>query len=355
MIRHVGTEHFGKRSYCTICFAAMKQDSNMSTHLNVHLSNSCTICSCGQGFTDPSAYTRHREAHGHEKGVTHGKVRPAIIKGIKVQHVAGLTINLDLISDPTFVPPAFDTSYHLKGKPKPKAQEKYNPIHYVELTDEPLVPVTQAIGTSLTSSAPATEYEESEPSPMQSEIKVDELGIDADYSYDVVLPQEFQCNQVPETDEHIECHSSLALPPTEYSHMPPHTHPSEQEAALYHAEACVPTETTHYHQNSNFYLPQYQEAIVPNTNNYFSPPQHPFAEPQVQPEYQTIPPQGFCLDRWSMPAPSFYTSPPQQTYRVKAGFGVDVHEQFRQPQFQPTYQYNTNPYDQALYPEIAGY
>lgn len=249
------------------------------------LSNHCTICSCGQGFTDPSAYTRHRETFGHAKGVTHGKPRDAIIKGVKVQHVAGLQLNVDLISDPSFIPPHFDVSYHFKGVPKPKGQEKYNPVDYIELAETtPTVPSVQMASSA--GGAPI-EYDVSgPPAPVQTEIRVEELGINTNYSYDVELPQETHPDQVPNGNVYAECHD----PQTPYPE-----HKFTQPIANWH------------HTGANWYPYGYQENHAVAIDHHFTHPSQQTTGPHVQPGYQDMHSLSQVSHHapWSMPSPQY--------------------------------------------------
>ncbi|KAF9653652.1 hypothetical protein BDM02DRAFT_1645974 [Thelephora ganbajun] len=358
MLRHVDTEHFGERFYCIICCAVMKQKSNMCTHLNGHLANYCTICSCGQGFTDPSACKRHRDTTGHDEGVTHGKTRLILIEPVKLQHRIGSLLNLQMISDPSFIPPSFDKSYRLKGMPKPKAQEKYNPTDYliIESPDVPAVPSTQATGTVLTARAPAAEYQEptpiERPVPVQTEIQVDELGINAKFSYDVELLQEPHYGQANTRNAYTECQSSPATYPTYHSQTPSdgyHTLPDAGSPYLPYDS--YPTAVPYMPTNANSHYNHYPEHYPVAINHYVSPQSQSFVEPDVQPKYwETLDPsQALNPPSWPMHTPCF-EFPSRHNFFAGMGFGM------RAPnQPQPLYQPNADFHNHVYHPTLAAH
>ena len=178
-----------------------------------------------------------------------------MMEGIKVQHIAGLALNLERISDPSFIPPDFDISYHLKGMPMSKGQEKYNQTDYVELPDAPTAPIMQLAAPLLAGGA-AAEYCGTQPSvPEQTEIRVEELGINVDYSYDVELPQE-----VPNETAYADCHYTLILYPAHGSQIP-------SDGQL------PPYPTTNYQPTASHYAPLYYPS-----HSLGAPPQHSFPE-----------------------------------------------------------------------------
>lgn len=327
----------------------------MSTHLNAQyvsiailwtrglrafsLKNRCTLCSCGRSFTDPSACTRHREATGHEKGSTHGKIRPTTIKPVKIQHLAGLSLDFEMISDPNFIPPPFDESFHLKGMPKQKAQEKYDSNNYVTIgSGVPNIPSTQMTEILLINGAPAAEYQESvqieRRAPAHTEIQMDKLGLNVDFSYDVELPREPRYSRGISQNPYTECHgSSIAhnrchqLPFDGY-YTPPDANP------LHHSyPAAAPYITT----DANFYPQQYPENYPMAVTDHFPAPPQPVAEPHPSP----VPIPQASLDM-----------PPHHDSFGETGFIIP--EPFEQPQYQ--YFYHPNDYFNYVYqPALATY
>ena len=273
----------------------------MSTHLNAQyvsvailwtrglrassLKNRCTLCSCGQSFTDPSACTRHREATGHEKGSTYGKIRPTTIRPVKIQHLAGLSLNLEKISDPNFIPPPFDESFHLKGMPKQKAQEKYDSNNYVTIgSGAPNIPSTQMTEILLINGAPVAEYQETVPierrAPAHTEIQVDKLDLNVDFSYDVELPREPQCSQGISQNPYTEYHGSSITHtrrhqlPSDGYYTPPEVNPLPPS---------YPATTLHVATDANFCPQQYPENYPTAVTDHFPAPPQPVAEPHPSP------------------------------------------------------------------------
>lgn len=287
------------------------------------LSNYCTVCSCGRGFKDPSAYTRHRETSGHSKGATHGKIRPTIVKGIKVQHVAGLALNLEIISNPSFVPPPFDASYHLKGIQKPKGQEKYNSNDYIELSEAPTVPSVQMAEPLSTVGAPVEYHRTKSPVPLQTEVEVGGLGVGTNYSYEVELPRDARCTRVANGDVYAERHDNHIYNPQIPSGAHA-THPTV--ASPYPTTTCHPTDAN----QENFYFPP--------------PSQHSF-QSQVQPEYQET--------SWYS-----WTSRHAPLSIASLSYGTTAQQNFFEEMVSPTrtqYPPQVNFYDQTYHPTLVAY
>ena len=230
-----------------------------------------------------------------------------------------------MISDPNFVPPSFDRSYHLKGMPKPKAYEKFNSRDYLvaEQAGVPTIPSAQAPGISLAGAAPPTEYQELPPTeyhvPTQTEIQVDKLGLDVNFSYDVELPQETQYSESFRSPTDYPACDSQALPTGYYT--------APEAIPIY------PNPTVHYMPtDANVYPQQYPGNYIGIDSNYLPPP--PFG---------------------SIPPPSLDV-PPHRDFFEEMEFGMRAPEQFQRlqhqsPQFQPFYQPNINfshMYQQAL-------
>lgn len=298
--------------------------------------NHCTLCSCGQGFTDPSACTRHRDATGHEEGITYRKPRPTIIEPVGVQHLAGLALTVEMISDPTFVPPSFDESYHLKGKPKPKAVEKYNSRDYLvtNKADVPTIPSAQGTALSLVGEAPPARYREylptECPTPVQTEISVDKLDLGADFSYDVELLQDRRYNRVPVEEAYPEYHGPSTTYPTHNSQAPPESYytPPGAISPLYPH----PTATSHTATISNPYPQQYLGNYTMATHNHLLPPR-PFAESRVSPEYLEMPHHSQMSYPLAGSTPHSFNRP--RDFFEDMGFGMHVPNRFQQPEFQP--------------------
>lgn len=251
------------------------------------------------------------------------------MKGIEVQHLAGVSLTLEMISNRGFVPPLYDESYHLKGMPKPKGQEKYNPTEYlvIERPGTPTIPSTQATGTLLTDGAPAAEYQGptpvEPPTPAQTEIQVDKLGLHADFSYDMELPQEPQHGQVSTANMCTEYHEPPATypichsqPPSDSYYTPPEAIPSDHS---------YPTAIPHVLTNASVYPPYQYPENYPVANSSYRPlPPQPFAEPYARPaDLGTVyPPQASKPPSWSMP--------PHHNFFEEVGFGMRVNEQLQQ-------------------------
>ncbi|KAF9788102.1 hypothetical protein BJ322DRAFT_1106123 [Thelephora terrestris] len=339
MMKHIDTEHFGKRSYCTICNIVMKQDSNMSTHLNVHTLNRCTVCSCGRDFTDPSAYTKHRDTSGHEKGATHGKLRPSLIKGVKVQHVAGLAVTLEQLSDKTFKPPAFDTSFHLKGKPKPKAQEWYNPEDYVKLLEAPTIAAVQFNGISFADGPSVARHVVEPPAPVQTDIRVDELGINTDYSYDVDISQH------PHQGTSASGYTKRQTPYPHNSFDSLSDVGSTQPRGTPHFTLSAPADTFNDTNNVDFFSHGHNNTSPNSINGYLPLPPQPSLEPYVQPGYWEVAP---CPP--PVPPPTFGMATPQQTSFEEMEFALGAQQQ--QQLWYPQQQQQLYPQQQQpLYPQ----
>lgn len=398
MMKHVGLEHFGRsviqnflslvsppphrirRAYCPICHIVMKQDSNLNTHLNAQYvsvailragdlqafsyGNHCTLCACGEGFTDPSACTRHREATGHDKGITYRKVRPTITNPIKVQHRAGLALDLEMISNPSFIPPLFDESFHRKGMPKLKAQERYNAEDYVLIEQQkvPTIPSAQTTGVLFTDGALAAEYQEpaplERPAPLQAEVQMDKLGLNIDFSYDVELPQEPQCSQIATENMYTECHRPLTTHPTSHSQPPSGGYYTPQEATYpYHPYS---TMAPYMPTGTNFYPQQHPENYPVAFNGCFPAPPQSFVEPRVRPEYLEMVCPSQISSSHLVPMPLFsFNMPHQCNFFEETGFGMPAPEQFQQlydQQPQPLLFYHPNAHFNHVYqPALAAY
>ena len=191
-----------------------------------------------------------------------------------------------MISDSAFIPPSFDLSYHLKGKSKPKAQEKYNTADYLVTgrAGVPNVPSAQATVFLPEEGVPTTKYQESpteSPIVTQTDIQVDKLGFNVELSYDVVLSQEPQHDQVATPNayprspmSYITC-DSRSLSEDYYPPSIPTPNHRSHSATIPH----TPADADWYPQP---HLEDYSTAI----NGHLSPlvPQ-PFSGPHVQPEY----------------------------------------------------------------------
>lgn len=334
------------------------------------LSNHCTICSCGLGFTDPSAYTRHREASGHPKGATHGKVRLAIMKGVRIQYIDGIALTHDMIAADTFVPPLFDTSYHLRGKPKPRGKEKYNPADFTILVNAPpTLSAVQANGVSFTDGPPVVQYQVEPSVPARTGIKVDELGIDVDYSYDIELTKEPWNDQVANANAYTEWHTL----PSSHSGIGP-----AQSPLPYNPHPCPPPGTTcdkngvdSYDQSSvDFYDQNNISSFIPNNadlyrqqcrqsfsqaiNSHPPVPSPPFMEPHVLPGY--YPPQASHHALLSTPSPTYgMPGAHQQPFVGAMALGTRPPEppQYTQLQLPPVYWPNLIPSAQAQHPTLV--
>lgn len=252
------------------------------------------------------------------------------MKGVKVQHLAGLSLTLEMISDPGFIPPMFDESYYLKGMPKPKAQEKYNPTDYlvIEPPGAPTIASAQANGTLLTDGTPAAEYQEptptEHPAPAQTEIQVDKLGLHADFSYDMELPKEPQYDQVATANVYTECHEPPVTYPTRHPQPPPDGYYTPPEAiSSYHS---YPTTIPRMFTDASVYPRQYPENHRMVINNYRPSPPQLFAEPHIRPEYlETLyPSQASNPPSWLMPPPPL-GMPPHHNYFEEMGFGMPAY------------------------------
>lgn len=241
-----------------------------------------------------------------------------IIKGIKIQHIAGTTLNYNMISHPSFVPPLFDTSYHLKGRPKSKGQEKYDPNVYIEspspeATNVPNVQITEPSSIGGT----PIKYQAEPPVPVQTKIQVEELGIDANYSYDVELPQEALYDQASNVNANTEYHSSLNPYPFHDSQISFDHHFIPPGVVSPHS-----TITCHL-TGANQYPQQYQTNFPVAIDNCGLP--QPFAEFHVQSGYwdTPCPSQASHQPPWSMSSPSFVV-PSQHNLAVEMELGMRV-------------------------------
>lgn len=183
-------------------------------------------------------------------------IRPTIVEGVKVQHIAGLTLDLAMISNPSFIPPLFDTSYHFKGMPKPKGQEKYNPDDYIELHESPTTPVAQTTAPLFTAGVPV-QYHGNEPAvPVETEIQVERLGFVPNYSYDVELLQEAQVPAQPEY--RVTTYPSLAFDYTPWLTPSPSFGISPEQN---HFEGTMSRTYAPYLPQTNFYGQAYHPAL----------------------------------------------------------------------------------------------
>jgi len=225
-----------------------------------------------------------------------------------------------MISDPTFVPPSFDLSYHLKGKSKPKGQEKYTTMDYI-ITGRarvPNVPSAQTTGL-LQGGVPTTKYQEpptETPPVTQTEIQVDKLGFSVELSYDL----EPQCDQVPTAN------TSPASYPACDSRTPPNDYyPPPVPIPHYHS---YPPTIPHVPADASLYPQPHPTNYSTVTNSHFPPSPQLFSGPHVLPEYQ---------GRFHFQAPNHPSGslgmPPHHGF-VEMGFGMRVPQQFRRPQHQ---------------------
>lgn len=185
---------------------------------------------------------------------------------IKIQHLAGLTLTVDMIADPAFVPPKFDDSYHRRGLSRLKEQEKYNPIEYlwIDQIGAPTAPSTQATGMLSTDGTPAAQYQEPPAPPLpQTDIWVEDFHFNIDLSYEVELsqdhpsPQPFAGSHVSpeylETFLHLQAsdYASGSTPPS-LDVSPPHDFCDEMGFGM--------------HGPESFPQPQFQSIYQPNAN-----------------------------------------------------------------------------------------
>jgi hypothetical protein len=260
-------------------------------------------------------------------------IRPTIVKGIRVQHIAGQSLDLEKISNPSFVPPIFDTSYHFKGMSKPKGQEKYDPDDFIELHDAPTFPIMQLAEPLLTVGAPV-EYRGTEPPPVpvKTEFQMEGLGIDANYSYDVELPQKAQHEQVsnpydplisyPVCDSEIPSNGYFTQPGTIFPHP---------IATRHHTDA---------NQSSHQYQENYAVALT-----HLPPPPQTFTVPHVQQEYwiPSHPSLAFHHAPWSTSPPSFDVPPKGNFFDEMMSLMYAWHIS------------QANFHDQAHYPALVAY
>lgn len=265
--------------------------------------------------------------------------------------MAGLALNLEMISNPSFVPPAFDESYHRRGFSKVKGQEKYNRGEYVIIQQGvPTVPSAQETGTLLTDGAPTAEYVPTEPyyTPAHTEIQMEKLGLNVDFSYDVELEPQYSQGISP--NAYTECHGSSAThqffhaQPSEGYYTPPQAIPYSYPAGA----------SPHMAADANFYSNQYQGSYPMAVSNYFPAPPQPFAEAHIQLGYsETFHPS-------QVPNPhSLQVSPPSldtphHEFFGGMGFGMPEPELFQQPHFQPFYHPDTH-LNHMYQPALAAY
>ena len=246
-----------------------------------------------------------------------------ILKPIGVQHLAGLAITVQMISDPSFIPPPFDQSYHLKGMTKPKGQEKFDATEY-------LVPSAQAAGPPPEDMVRVAQYEEpptERAAVAQTDIQVDKFGFNVELSYDVELPQEPQHDRVPAANAYPETptnHPScdLRTPPNDYYTSPvpvPHYHPHPAAAPR------MPADANWYHQPhpSNC-------TVAVNRHLPPPPPPQPISGPQIPPEHLEM-----LHIQSNIPSVSFDMSPHHGFPEMGFGYGMHVPQQFlQQTQYQ---------------------
>lgn len=257
-----------------------------------------------------------------------------------------------MISSPSFVPPAFDDSYHRRGSSKLKGQEKYSQGEYVIIQQGvPTVPSAQETGTLLTDGAPTAEYMPTEPyAPADTEIQMDKLGLNVDFSYDVELVPQYSQGISP--NAYTECHGSCAThpifhpQPSEGYYTPPEAIP-----LLYSYPASAPP---HMAADANLYSDQYQGSYPMAVSDYFSVPPQPFAEAHIQPEYS----ETFHPSR--VPGPhSLQVSPPSldtphHEFFGEMGFGMPEPDLFQQPHFQRSYHLDAH-LNHMYQPALAAY
>lgn len=271
-----------------------------------------------------------------------------------------------MIADPNFIPPLFDESYHLKGMRKPKAQEKYNSTDYLvaekpddSVAEMPAVPTAQTAGDPPTDQTHLAEYHEptptAYPAPAQTEIQVDKLGLNVDFSYDVELLQEPQYGQVTATNVYSE------------HHMLPATHPTydsqTHSGGYYTSPGAIPTYypypavTSYTLANANLHSHPYPGSYPVAVNNYIPQQPQSFVELHDQPEYLEM------FSNWQVAYPPCPVPPPSLEMpcypnSFEMGFGMPIPEQFQhspyQPQFQP-YQPNFNFHNHVYQPALATY
>ena len=205
-------------------------------------------------------------------------IRPTIVEGVKVQHIAGQGLTLEMISDPSFIPPPFDVSYHFKGMRKPRGQEKYNPDDYIILHEPPTAPVRQITQPLFTDGFPARYSETKPPVPTKSEVRVDEHGVNASYSYNVELPQEVRHQRVPNQNVYVERHGSPITHPVQGSHIPFNERFTRLTTLTPHSFDTRPT-------GNNSYSQQFQDNYVMSLN-HLHPPLRSFTESPFQPDYR---------------------------------------------------------------------
>lgn len=208
--------------------------------------------------------------------------------------------------------------------PKPKSQEKYNSRDYVIIEPKvPAIPSAQATGILLTDGAPTAEYQEvaSIDRPTHTEIQMDKLGLNVDFSYDVELDREPQHSQTISPVVYTEYHRPSVTHPTLYPQQPSDNYYTPSEAILLHDS--YPTAAPHMATDANLY----PENMV--VNNYFPAPPQPLAESHVQPEYSDVLHPSQVLDPQSSPDMS-----PQYDFFEEMGFSMPESELFQQPQYQ---------------------
>ena len=242
-----------------------------------------------------------------------------------------------MISDPSFVPPAFDESFYRRGLSKPKGQEKYSRGEYVILHHGvPIGPSAQEAGILLTDGAPAAEYRESvstEPhAPAHTEIQMDKLGLNVEFSYDVELEPQYSQGISP--NAYNECHGSSAThnifhpQPSEGYYTPPEAIPFQYS---------YPTAAPHMAAYDSFHPHQYQGSYPMGVGDYSPVPPHSFTETHIQPEYSEV----FYPSQVPNPHPLQISPPsldtPHHDLFGEMGFGMAEPEPFQQPHFQPFY------------------
>lgn len=251
--------------------------------------------------------------------------------------MAGLAVTVEMISDPSFIPPPFDLSYHRKGMSKPKAQEKFNSADYL-ITDRaraPNIPSAQAAVFSPEDVVSTSKYQEpptESPAVPQTNIQVEDLGFNVELSYDVELPQEPRYDQVPIINAYPGSPSDY---PTYDSQTPPNDHytPMMPIPHRYSHSAIIP----HMPAGANPYPQPHSTNYATGISYHLPPPPWPFSGPHVPPEY---------LGRYQFRAPNNITDsldmPPHHGF-VEVGFGMHVPLQQLQYQHQQHHFYIHQP------------
>jgi hypothetical protein len=269
-----------------------------------------------------------------------------------------------MISNPNFIPPSFDESFHFKGMPKQKAQEKYNPKDYVFIGPrDPAMPSAQATGIFLTDGVPAAQYQEPAliecGAPAHTVIQMDQLDLGTNFSYDVELPREPQHSQDISPNIHPDFYrSSAATYLPHYTQAPSDGYYTPPEATPSHYS--YPTGVPHITTNADLYPQQYPENHPAAVDDYFPPPPQPLVEPHHQPEYSEVLHHSQVSDPQSVPiTPHSLDMPPQHDFFEEMGFGMPKPEPFQRPQYQPAqfqpFHHPDAHFNHSYHPALAAY